>query len=224
MTDWNNLFYLSVVFTALLLSVLGIWFTAIIPGLDRWSKRFFLIFFSIFLLCSVSSFAELVIEHYPSPDITIYLIMLLESLFLSLPLPMLTIYLLHCCGENLRRSKLLHAVLGLWGLFLVISICSSFIKGFGYIDADNQFIRGPLYPFLVIPLFLIQLVNFIGMIRRRTRLSSKVFLSFLIAILPMTAALTVQMFTDVFPLLDISIILCALSMYSFVLSDQIEQE
>ena len=42
--------------------------------------------------------------------------------------------------------------------------------------------------------------------------------------LPVTVALLVQMFADVFPLIDISYVLSALSMYGLVLSDQIEQD
>ena len=36
---------------ALLLSVMGLWFTIIIPGISRWNRRFFLSYFLVFLLC-----------------------------------------------------------------------------------------------------------------------------------------------------------------------------
>ena len=39
---------------ALLLSMMGLWFTVIIPGIDRWSRRFFLSYFLIFMLCCLS--------------------------------------------------------------------------------------------------------------------------------------------------------------------------
>ena len=74
------------------------------------------------------------------------------------------------------------------------------------------------------PLTAILLLNFAGVIRRRKRLSHKALRSFFVAIVPMSAALIVQMFVEVFPLLDISIVLSAMAMYSFVLSDQIEQD
>ena len=35
MTSWIDIFYFSIFGAALLLSVMGVWFTAIIPGLDR---------------------------------------------------------------------------------------------------------------------------------------------------------------------------------------------
>ena len=70
----------------------------------------------------------------------------------------------------------------------------------------------------------ILLLNLAGTLRRRARLTRKTYLGFLVALLPMTVALIIQLFVDVFPLFDISMVLSTLSMYSFVLSDQIEQD
>ena len=47
MTGWIQILYGSLLGAALLLSALGLWFIAVIPGMDRWSKRFF---------CGISSF------------------------------------------------------------------------------------------------------------------------------------------------------------------------
>ena len=48
------------------------------------------------------------------------LLLVLESLLLSLPLPMQTFYLLYNAGESARSSKLLHSVLGLWTVYFVL--------------------------------------------------------------------------------------------------------
>ena len=40
----------------------------------------------------------------------------------------------------------------------------------------------------------------------------------------MTAVLIVQMFVEVLPLVDISVVISALAMYGIILSDQIEQD
>ena len=219
-----DIFFIAVIVAALLLSVLGLWFTAVIPGLDRWSKHFFLCFFCIFLLSTLSAITEMILEYYPFPGVAIFLTLFLETLLLSLPIPMLTIYLLHCSGESMHGSRLFHSVLSLWGIFFAISVCTTFIDGFGQITEDNQYIRGPLYPLLLAPLLLIILINLGAVIHRRKRFSRKVYISFLVAIMPMAVALTVQMFIEVFPVIDIAIILCSLSMYSFALSDQIERD
>ena len=219
-----DVFYFSFFGAALLLSVMGVWFTAVIPGFDRWSKRFFQCYFIVFMLCCLSSMLELIPQFVPISNAAFYVILVVESLCLSLPLPMLTLYLLHCRGETLRKSRLLRAVIALWMLYCVLIVSSPFIGGFMILAPDNRYSRGPLYPLALLPLIVILLLNFVGTTRSRKLLSRKVFLGFLVAIVPMTLALIVQLFVDVFPLLDIGYIISALSMYSFVLSDRIEQD
>lgn len=209
---------------ALLLSAIGLWFTVVIHGIDRWSRRFFMSYFIIFLLCCLSNVVEMILQYYTAPRAVFIFLLLLESLLLSLPLLMLTAYLLHCCGENIRTSKLFHAVIGLWAVFIALLVSALFIDGFIYITPENQYFRGPLYPLPLIPIIAALVFNFAGTMRRRTRLSRKVLLAFLIAILPITAALIVHLFADVFLLIDVSYVLSALAMYSFILSDQIEQD
>ena len=224
MNDLYDIFYYAFLSAALLLSGVGLWFTAIIPGLDRWSKRFFLCYFAAFILCGLSSMLEAIPLYVSVSKGTFYTILAVESLFLSLPLPMLTVYLLHCRGETLRGSKLLRAVTGLWAVYCVLVATSPILGHYTYITPDNHYQRGPLYPLCLLPLLLILLLNLAGTIRNGKRLPRKVLISFLVSILPMTLAVTVQMFVDAYALLDISYVLSALSMYGFILSDQIEQD
>lgn len=96
MSNWLDIFYFSIFGAALLLSVMGVWFTAIIPGLDRRSKRFFLWYFIAFMLCCLSSMLETIPSYFPISNTAFDCLLAVESLFLSLPLPILTLYLLHC--------------------------------------------------------------------------------------------------------------------------------
>ena len=224
MNIWSDIFYFSVITALLVLSVTGLWFTAIMPGMDRWSRRFFLIYFSIFFGCFLSSFIAIVLHYFPVSSVIIYIILNLESLLLSLPLPMLTAYLLHCCRESMRSSKLFHTVLALWAVYFVLLLCFSFTGGFFSVTADNQPSRGSLYPLLILPMIVIMLLNLEATIRRRALLSCKAFISFIIVLLPMTISLFMMLFIDALPLFDISFVLSALVMYSFILSDQIEQD
>lgn len=224
MISWLDIFYFSVFGAALLLSLMGVWFTAIIPGLDRWSKRFFLCYFIAFTLCLLSTLLESIPLYFPVSRAVVYFMLIVEFLFLSLPLPMLTVYLLHCRGETMRSSKLLRAVVGLWIVFFALLVSSPFIGGFTCLTPDNQYSRGPLYPLLLLPPIVILLLNLAGAIRGRKLFSRKVFHGFLVAILPMMLALTVQLIVDFYPLASISYILSALAMYGFALSDQIEQD
>ena len=80
-----------------------------------------------------------------------------------------------------------------------------------------------MYPLLLLPLVVILLLNLAGVVRRRAQLSRKVFLSFVIAITPMTAALVAHMFIDVLPLVDIGFIVSALAMFVIIQNDQTER-
>ena len=224
MNGWIDPFYYFMTGASLLLSVMGLWFTALIPGIDRWDRRFFLRYFIVLLLSSVFALAEIVLHSFPVPSAAIIVLLLLETLLLSLPLPMQTVYLLHCCGECPRSSRLLHAVLGLWAVYFVLLVSVPFIDGFIYFTPDNHYVRGPFYPLYLAPTPVILLLNFTGTMRRRGRLSRKVFLSFVIAQAPMAAALIVNLFVDAEPVFDISFVLSALAMYSLILSDQIEKD
>ena len=176
------------------------------------------------MLCCLSGIAEVILQLYTVSRAIFIIFLLLESLLLSLPLLMLTAFLLHCCGENPRSSKLLRAVLGLWAVYAVLLASVLFIDGFIYFASLNQYFRGPLYPLPLLPIIAALLLNFAGIMRRRAQLTHKALLAFLSAILPITVALIVHLFVDVFPLIDLSYVLSGLAMYSFILSDQIEQD
>ena len=226
MSDWINYNYLwlSIISATLMLSMIVIWFSAVIPGTDRWNRRFFQSYFIVFILCCLSSVTEIAFYHYHAPGIAIYIVMIAGSLLLSLPLPMLTVYLLHYCSESLLHSRLLKAVIALMVIYVMVLAGTLITGGLWYVTPDWQYYRGPLYPLLPLPLIAILILNFTGTLRRRKQLSHKVFLSFLVALVPVSFAMIVQLFVDAFLLVDISYVLSGLSMYSFVLADQIEQD
>ena len=173
MNEWIDNFYFLVGGAALLLSVLGLWFIAILPGIDRWSKNFFMSFFIVLMLCCIFG---LIGMYYPvSNRITVF-ILFLSGTLLSLAMPMVTAYLLHCCGESLRRRKLFRSVSGLWVVSFVLIAISPFTDAFFYITEDNQFYRTDRYWVLLLPLTAIMLCNLLGSIRRRKILSFKTFL------------------------------------------------
>ena len=224
MNGWDDFFYFFIIGVTELLSALGLWFTVIMPGIDRVSKRFFRIFFLVLMLCDFSCLADTVLRFYPVPSTVIRFLQVPECLLLALPLPMLTFFLVYCCGENIRRSRLLRAVLGLWAVYFVLVTSGLFTDVFYFVTPDRQAHRGPWYPLMLLPAIGIVLLNLAFVIRRRKLLSRKVYLSFLIALLPITVTALVQLFVDVFLLMGVCIVLFVLSMYVFILSDQVERD
>ena len=162
MNNWVELLSFSTFGAALLLSAIGLWFTVVIPGIDHWSRRFFMSYCIVFLLGCLSNIIEVIFQYYNVPRAVFIFLLLLESLLLSLPLLMLTAYLLHCCGENIRTSKLFHAVLVLWAVFAALLVSTLFIDDFMYITPDDQYFRGSLYWLPLVPIIVVMLLNFIG--------------------------------------------------------------
>lgn len=224
MNGWSDFLYFFIIGAALLLSVLGLWFTAIIPGFDRSSKRFFLYYFMVLMLSGISALVGFVISSYPVPDALLRFILILECLLSVLPLPMLTVFLLHCCKEPPRQSRLIPVVFFLWGVYFVLLLCGMFTDAFFFIMPDAQPTRGIFYPIMMLPVNAINFLNLTVMIRKRQQFSRRAFLSFLIALLPITLTFLVQMFIEIYLLVDICLVLSALSMYSLILADQIEQD
>ncbi|MBR5110681.1 MAG: histidine kinase [Clostridia bacterium] len=224
MSVWGKSFYVFIVGAVVLLSLMGLWFTAILPGMEKWSKRFFQGYFSVFLLCCLCAATEFSFYYYSVQGAAYFSLMILECLLLSLPFPMLTVYLAHCCGENMRSGWLLRAVAVLMAVYVVLVASIAFIEGVYVVRPDGWLDRGRLYPLMLLPLVAILLLTFEETIRQRKRLSRKAFLGLLFSLVPMTAALIAQMFVDVFQILDICYVISGLTMYSFILSDQIEQD
>lgn len=224
MKDWIGFIFVFMAGAALIISIVGQWFVVIVPGINSWNRRFFRSYFLVLMLCCFFSLLESVLYYFPSKSETIYFILFPETLFLTLLFPMLTVYLLHCCREDLRQSRLLRMVLGLYAVHLVFVLIGPFIGWYYDITPDMRYSRKSFYPLLVIPVAMIMLLNLGGLMKWRNRLSPKLFRGFLIAMLPMTASVCVQLFVDAFPLLDFSIVISSLVMYGFILSNQVEQE
>ncbi|MBO4265781.1 MAG: histidine kinase [Lachnospiraceae bacterium] len=224
MSGWIIYFNYFIIGALLLSSIQGMWFTAVMPGTGSFNRRIFLSYYAVILLCCLLSLSDMLLYQFHVPVSAISIMLLLESLFLSIPLPMLTIILLHFCKDNILKSRLFRFVLSLWLLYIILLVSAPFINGFSYITPDREYHRGFLYPLLLLPLVVIMLLNLMGLLKRRSRLHRKAFLSFLVAIVPITVSLFIQLFIDVFPLLDICIALSAMVISSFVMSDQVEYD
>ena len=196
---------------------------AIVPGMDRWSKRFFIAFFTVLLLYGCVTLPEVFIEGRPGISFVLGILYYIDSLFSSILVPMLTAYLLHCCGEGLQDSRLFRLEAALWGGFFILLNVTPFTTWVYTISPENRLRRGPLYPLLLGFLFVTALIALVGVIRRRRRLAGKYYFAFLVSLVPMAAAMFLHFFISAFALFNLGIAFCVFSMYIIILSDQIEQ-
>ena len=208
---------------AFMLILLGLGVAVVIPGIDRWSRCFFTAFFIILTLYGVFGMIDLLVRDRPGMTVLLSICYYFESLLASILIPMMTVYLLHCCGEDPRRSRLFRIVAALYAVFFIMLSLSPFSTWFYTAAPGNYLIRGPLYTPMIVLIDVILIHNLCGLIRRRTKLSKRYFYAFLVCFLPMTAAMLIHLFVDVFAFFAISLAVCALSMFALILSDQIEQ-
>lgn len=209
---------------SLLLMGMGICFAFIMPGIDRWSKRFFTVFFSlIFFLCCFS-LSEMLFYGVPGMDRMSVIANFWMSLFSVIPLPMITLFLLRCSGESWQKSLLFRMVLVQFAIFIFLLIIAQFTSAIYYVTPDNIFHFGSWYPLIIVPTIVIELLNLAGLVRRRDMLTKKQFAAILISLLPLTVALTVHLFVASFPFIMTGIAISAISMYGIVLSDEIERQ
>lgn len=220
---WNQ-FYFFLSGAVMVLIVLITWIAFVIPSVNKWNKRFFVALFTVFLLCIISMAVELVTYGKPSmlleEKITVYF----EGLFISIPIPMFTAYLLHTCGENWRRSWLFRIVAALWGIYFILLAIAQCTTIFYYFTPDNLYVRDSWYLLLVAPAFTGMFLNLAGVIKRRGKLRRKYYVAFLIHLLPLYVVLFVQnVIIESLALIVLGMAISTLSMFVIILHDQIEQ-
>ena len=227
MTDWWNLLVYGLLGAMLALTTLGLGIAAIMPGAERWNRRFFISLFATILLLMVAFLIDCLVWNDPGMATVEKIAVYFEFLFLSLPMPMFTAYLLHTCGERWQGNRLFRTAIVLWGIFFILLGIAQFTTFLYYVTPDNQFGRGPWHFLLMAPLLLIMLLNLNSVIGRRSSLPPKHFAAFLIHLVPLTVTLFVYnifSFSEYIEMvLFIGIVLSTLAMFGIILYDQIER-
>ena len=223
MIDWVVIVECCSGSAMLALMIMALVYSIIVPSPDRWSKRYFVTFFSVMTACVCVCLVSAIV--YGNPDLVPVekLAAYLESLSASILMPMPTILLLHYCGERPKDSILLHAVIALWILYFIMLEFAYFTDYFYVITPKNTFRRTPWFTLLLLPLVIIMFLNIIGLIRRRKKLSKRYYNALLIYLLPMTLNVIVHSLLDIELVVFLGVGICALSMYYLILSDQIIQ-
>ena len=203
--------------------LLGIFFSALMPALNQWNRRYFITFFSLLFIYSVVLSFDLM--TYRSPDMASAqrVIIILEYMCFSMLTLMPIPFLLHHCKENIKNSILLRSAVMLWCLFCILLFATQFIDMFYYISPDNQYYRGPLFPLMIAPLAAIMILNTAALIWKRQKLSKRIFVALLVYMLPTAILVILYMFASVDALISFWMILCAMTMFGLIITDNIKQ-
>lgn len=222
MNDWIHILCYSIGGAMLLMMTLGILFSAFMPAFDSWNRRYFIVLFSMLLLSVAAFFIDILIYRLPNVIAAEKVVVFFEFLTVSAFIPMPTILLLYWCGESKKHSVLFIAEIALWCIFLLVLIISQFTDAIYYITPKNEFIRGPWFALLPIPMVIMMILSIAGVIRRRERLSKKYFTAILVYLLPMTLAFLFYLFNYLAIFIIFGMALCALVMFGLIISENME--
>ena len=163
--------------------------------MERESRRFFRVLFTLLALYNLSDLAELTFMQL-GPGFAAFSrwALFFESFFSSLLMPLLTQFLLRCARMDWRTSRLVRIVTALWVIYFFVLVAAQFTTSIYYYTDDNIYHRGPWYPLLLVPPVLLMGVNLFGLYRLRERLTPWQRTAFSFYLLVPLAAMLIQMF------------------------------
>ena len=207
----------------LLLVLLGLVASSVFPGLDKRSKSFFISSFSILALSIITYVIDLFVYTNPNLAWVERIVSFVETFLPSVLMPLLTIYVLLCSKEDIRKSPSFYISLGLCLSLFVLLVIAQFTNGIYYFTENNEFVQGQYYWVLIVPLLALIALNLFEIITKRKLLSKRYFIAFLIYLIPLLVVMVLQMFLSVFILIVIAVSISALSMFGIIMADQVEQ-
>ncbi len=222
MNDWIDLINYGIAVAGMMVVLLGLLMSIFSRHQNKWTRRFFIILFSLLIAyvgCDLLSQISLVLlgpSAAPLSRISIFG----ESLFSSLLMPMLSIYLIHSTGEDWRRNTLLRIVGGLWLVYFALLVVTQFTTVIYTVTPDNVYRRGAWYPVLLIAPVMLMLLNLLALWRRRAKLTRQQTLAFALYLLIPMVCMIVQMLSYGLLMIVIGSCIAALCMFIFILRDQ----
>ncbi len=175
MTDSFFLANFAILVCGIVVAIFGLMTTLLINPSNKMDRIYFS---SFFILLGLSTASQLICELSNVAFIS-QITMFISSLFSSMVIPPLTLYMLRWAGKTWRRSLLFSVVSILWITYFILLIVAQFTKFIYYFTPDSAYHRGPLYPILLVPIVLFMLINLIGLYRYRSALTFRQRISFL---------------------------------------------
>ncbi len=223
MIDLLAVINLSSTAAALILALLFLVVTFLSRNLDQKTRRFFSIFFtilSLYVLCHLFSYIS---AYYLTSPLFSQIAVFLHSLFSSMLMPMLTMYMLNCSGEDWKKSRVFQITFALWVLYLIILIFTQFTTSIYYFTLEDDYQRGPYYPVLLVPLLLIMVINLIALFQRKNKLSARTFNGFLIYNLTPMIGMIIQLLFYGVNTIVIGTTLATIVLFLSIYNDQVDK-
>lgn len=225
MITWINLTNFGVAIGGLTSALLGLILTLSINYIDKQNKDFFVTLFAIvaaYITFDLLAQLQFTFLHNGCWQLS-KTFMFFESLLSSMLMPLLTMYILSCTGEDRRKSFAFFTVIGLWLVYFVLLVITQFTDVIYYITPDNVYHRGALYPVLLIPPALLMLTNIIVLIRRYNKLTHRQFSAISVYLAVPLLSMLIQMFSFGLLMILIGTSVSAFIMFIFILIEQTEK-
>ncbi len=208
-----------------MLMLLGLLLSVSSEYMERWLRRYFVIFFLLMTVYVASDLTSQAASLFWNP---IWIGgakggLFLESLVSSMLLPLITHFLLYCAGADWRRSRIFYSVLLAWAIYVVLLIVTQFTTVIYYYTEDGAYHRGPWYPLLLVFPVVSMLLNLAALITQWKNLSSNERTAFLAYLVLPTAGMVVQMIYFGLYTILFGTELAGLTMFFFILRGQVEE-
>ncbi len=147
-----------------------------------------------------------------------------QALMAPLLMVILTAFLLYKSGEERWMNHMIFDVsVALCIVYTALLIYNIFSGKIYYIDPENEYRRGPLFPVLVLPTLIISCVNLYTLWYRRKSLRLKQRQAFLVfSIVPMIAMIVQSRFFGIH-IIALSTVISAAFLLVYIISDQTER-
>ena len=222
MNDWITVVNFSIPVAGLMIVLFGLIMTISSRYADKATRRFLIMIFIVLALYLGSNLLSMAAELFLGNWLVTRSAIFFESLFSSILLPLLALYMMRRCGET-SRSAVMYIVDVIWLAYFALLTYTQMTKSIYYVTPDNVYHRGPLYPVLLVPPVLIMLVILIALIRRRDRLTRRQFNAFLMYIAIPVIAMGLQMFNYGIHFIALGTTIATGVMMTILLLDQTEQ-
>ena len=227
MIDGIDFANLAIVSAGLTFSALGLTFTLLIHSMERVTRLFFILLFSILIAYVASNFVSQVSlalfggdgDYATLSRVAIFF----ESFFSSLLMPLLSLFMLHYVGEDWRKGGLFYIVSALWLVYFILLVQAQFTTSIYYISETNVYHRGPSYPMLLVPAVLLMAANLIALFRRRDNLTKRQFNTFLIYLIVPLVSMFIQMCFYGILCIVLGTTLSSMAMLMNIMNEQIEK-
>ena len=219
MNNWTVIINFSIGVAGLFVSILGLIMSIISRPIEKAARWHLGAIFSIMAAYSAMNVLSYQAELMAEAELMRWCIFL-SSLFSSMLMPVLTSLMLHFSGERRQRSRLFLCIMIFMGIYFFMLVSTFFSPVFYTINEEGRYLRGALYPFLLVPPVLIMALNLLGLWIRRNKLSTKQRSAFLIYLLIPILSMLIQMIYYGILATALGAIIGSMALFLFVLSDQ----